>query len=968
MDDTSAFAEELEDVALQLASLDPFATSPEAMAATAERAIAEYERLSMTAALYNADGVQQTATWILGLLNSFRDTLPEAILELLQGGQLFNWIELTAAVLQTPEDDSTLPPLNAALLDEAWPEPIPAAALQALLLSLRLNQTPELNLAEPLATNEPLVTDTAASASVVPNTETSGNTTPTATALTWDADIHPELLAAYLQETPAQISEAARLIRLIATGSSTAEQKRHAARLAHTVKGASGVVGIAPIAEFTHRLEDILDLNIAPHLAEGLGATLEAAADCLETLFEHLQERKPLPDEYQALLAALDDWEQRLAAQQTANDSMAALALAEAETEALRPTVLNLPDFIVPEGTPTDTTEVTPSETTRSSYLNVPMATVERLLSLAGELITSTSQIAEHAQQTLAFGKQLQQQDEHIRQMLEELGTTIDQQARDVNAQRAQHSDFDQLELEAYNDLHSANSLLTEAIADNRELTRNLQNQIRQISDQVYQQQRLQRQLSDMILGTRLVPVQSIVARVERTVRETCRRTDKQAEIHIHGQQLHIDTDMLNGLTAPLLHMLRNAVDHGIESPEQRSAHGKAPVGRIDLTFAQQGNQIHLTLRDDGQGIDPERIRARAVERGLIHADADLTEAELLRLILRPGFTTRDQVSDISGRGVGMDVVQTAVENLQGTLQIESTVGQGTTIHIQVPLTLIATNALLVRAGGHLIAIPSNTVLQLLYVAANEHIQEDGKWYISYQGKQHSVHLLAHLLGWHSEMPNLNNGYSLLLVAQGQKLYPLYVEEILQPRDVVVKSLAPWLNLPQGISGACILANGAVAPVLDTARLLRNFENGTLPLQNAQQANAATTLKRPHILIVDDSLSNRKALSLMVEQMGYQSITAIDGLDALQQLHEQPIALVLTDLEMPRMNGLEMAQAIRIWPEKRHIPIIMITSRSTQKHRSMAQQAGIDDYLTKPVNQDTLHTQVHKWLSTPLAA
>lgn len=968
MDEMSAFAEELEDVALQLSSLDSFVTDPEAMATTAERAIAEYERLSMTAALYNADGVQQTATWILGLLNSFRDALPEAILELLQGGQLFNWIELTAAALHTPEDYSTLPPLNAALLDEAWPEPIPADALQALLLSLRLSQQPE----STSTASASYVTPAESTAEpIVSITTTANEAAPTASTpnpLAWDADIHPELLAAYLQETPAQISEAARLIRLIATGNSTAEQKRHAARLAHTVKGASGVVGIAPIAEFTHRLEDILDLNIAPQLADGLGATLEAAADCLETLFEHLQEHKPLPDEYQPLLVALDEWEQRLAAQQTANDSMAALALAEVETEALRPAALNLPDFIVPEDAPSDTAEATPSEATRSSYLNVPLATVERLLSLAGELITSTSQIAEHAQQTLAFGKQLQQQDEHIRQMLEELGTSIDQQATAFNTQRAHNSDFDQLELEAYNDLHSANSLLTEAIADNRELARNLQNQIRQISDQVYQQQRLQRQLSDMILGTRLVPVQSVVARVERTVRETCRRTDKQAEIHIHGQQLHIDTEMLNGLTAPLLHMLRNAVDHGIEPPEQRSAQGKAPVGRIDLTFAQQGNQIHLTLRDDGQGIDPERIRARAIERGLIHADAVLTKEELLRLILHPGFTTRDQVNEISGRGVGMDVVQTTVENLQGTLQIESTVGQGTTFHIQVPLTLIATNALLVRAGGHLVAIPSNTILQLLYVAADEHIQENGQWSISYQGKQHSVHLLAHLLGWHSEMPNLNNGYSLLLVTQGQKLYPLYVEEILQPRDIVVKSLAPWLNLPQGISGACILANGAVAPVLDTARLLRNFASGTLPLHKTQRQNAAAAQQRPHILIVDDSLSNRKALSLMVEHMGYQSITAIDGLDALQQLNEQPIALVLTDLEMPRMNGLEMAQAIRIWPEKRHIPIIMITSRSTQKHRSMAQQAGIDDYLTKPVNQDTLHTQVHKWLSPSLAA
>lgn len=964
MDDVSAFAEVLEDVALQLSSLNPLAEEPEEIAATAATVVAEYQRLSETAHQYRMAGVAQTAEWIHGLLLSYQEMLPEAILELLQGGQLFGWIELAAFALREPEDHSHLPAIAAELMNEAWPEPPTPDILENLLVNLRVNTLQPASLEEEIITTVESIASTSQGNAVAQN------------PLAWDADIHPELLEAYLQETPGQIAEAARLIHLISQGDNTPEQKRHAARLAHTVKGASGVVGVKALAAFTHRLEDILELDINPHLPNGLGKTLAACADCLETLFDHLQERKPLPDEYDSLLAEMDAWELRLAE--------AALESAEPDISELLPsTPLILPDFITQSGLTTDeatnNTDSTPNaEIPRgsSTHLSVPLETVQRLLNLAGELITSTSQIAEQAQHTLAFGKQLQQQDEHIRQMLEELSETIDQQSTNLHspstyqsfAPLSQADGFDQLELEAYNDLHSTSNLLTESIADNRELTRNLQQQIRQISEQVYQQQRLQRQLSETILRTRLIPVQSIVTRLERTVRETCRRTDKQANISIIGQNLQVDTDILQGLNAPLLHMLRNAVDHGIEPPEARQAAGKSPEGQIELRFEQKGNQIHLTLTDDGQGLNPEQIRARAIERGMINSDSKLSEADTLRLILQPGFTTRDQVSDISGRGVGMDVVQTAVEDLQGLLHISSEMGQGTTIHIQVPLTLIATNALLVRAGNNLVAIPSNTIQQLLYVAPDQYQFEGENWFIQHQEQSLEVLQLAQLLSWQTASPDLRKGHSLLIIASEQKSYALYVDEIQQPRDIVVKSLAPWLNLAQGVSGACILANGAVAPVLDVLRILRHLENGQLTLNSTQTLSTDKTAQRARILIVDDSLSNRKSLSLMVEQMGHQAMTAVDGLEALQQLHEYEIELVLTDLEMPRMNGLEMTQAIRIWPEKRHLPIVMITSRGTQKHRNMAQQAGVDAYLTKPVDHDTLNKQLQRWLQTQLAA
>lgn len=961
MEEAAAFAVELEDVALQLSSLDPQPTTPDALASLAAQAASEYGRLAMTAELYGKPSVQAIAAWIGGLLNNFQADLPEAIVELLQGGQLTGWLELAAAALRDPTDNSLLPALYAALQDEAWPEPLPPELLESLLLELH----PQTQAAQALPATSDDTTDEA-----TPPATAAESTTATSTAartepsgLTWADDIHPELLAAYLQETPEQISEAARLIRLIAQNQHTPAQKRQAARLAHTIKGASGVVGVAAIAHFTHRLEDILECNITPHLDAGLGHTLTTTADCLESLFEHLQERRGLPVEYQHLLAELETWEQRLLAAQTPDDLRTQADWTDREAEALRPPpVPYIPDLLAAPASQPAETEPTP-ETARPTHLSVPTASIEQLLSLAGELVTTTTQLSEYSQQLTTLGKRLHQQDGQIRQLLEQLGHAIEQQARhtlpDAHTTGAAP---DPLELEAYNELQSNHNLLTEALADSRELLHNLQQQLRQLTEQTHQQQRLQRQLNETILRTRLVPMQSLVARLERTVRETCRRTGKQADIHIHGQELQIDTDILNGLTAPLLHMLRNAVDHGIEPPDQRAALGKPAAGRIDLYFAQHGNQIHVTLQDDGQGLDTQRIRARAIERGLLAPDADYPEQELWRLILQPGFTTRDQTSDISGRGVGMDVVHAAVENLQGTLELHSTAGQGTTIQLQLPLTLVATHALLVRCAGNLVAIPTNTIQQLLHVTAQEHSQQAGQWQIPYRGGHYPVHLLANLLGWDATPPDLTRNQTLILANHNDKLYPLYAETILQPRDIVVKSLSPWLNLTQGVSGACILPDGAVAPVLDTFRLLRHLENGTLTLGGIKTASAQTAPAQARILVVDDSLSNRKALSLMLEGLGYSPITAIDGMDALQQLHTHAVELILTDMEMPRMNGLEMTQSIRIWPEKRHIPVIMITSRNTQKHRSMAQQAGVNAYLTKPVGQDTLQQHIQQWL------
>lgn len=935
--DRLAFAEELEEVALQLSMLDPSLET----AVQLEQVGAEYERLGMTADMYGWQAVLALVNWVS------RSLMTGAASELLAEGKYFGWLEMTALVLREPDELSHLPMLMAELMDANWPEALDAQLLQQFLLSLRASGQAEQSEAdeEPRAPTE----------------------------LAFAADVHPELLNAYLAETPGHITEAARLIRLVAEGSSNREQQRHASRLVHTIKGSSGVVGVEPIANFTHKLEDLLDAAALQTVPDGLGDTLTASADCLEALFDHLKAGSCLPDEYAQLNNDLSVWKERL------EQTVAEEGLGE-ELPSLAP-VVSLPNFITepkPEPVVDEFAEedealpLAPALPQLAGSMTVGEEKVARLLSLAGELITSSSQSAELLQQSSRMGKQLYQHDEQIRQRLDELETAIEHQAqRQAKGAKATQKDgqtLDELELESYSDLVSANNLLMEAAADSHELVQNLQQMIRRLTDELYQQQRVQRQLSDAVLAMRLTPVSSLVPRLQRIVRETCRKTGKKAEIEIHGQHLQVDADILKGVTDPLLHLLRNAVDHGIELPEERIAAGKADTGKIILNFARRGNHIALSLEDDGAGMQLERIRARGIERGLIRADMELNEDALLRLVMQPGFSTRDEVSEVSGRGVGMDVVQAAVEKLRGTVSLSTQAGAGTKVILDMPQTLISTHALVVRAGENWVAVPADSIEQVLYVAANESIDDNGTWRIHTNRYQLPVEPLAQLLHWPAPPVNIQQAHTMLIIRSETGVHALYANEVLPSRDIVIKSLAPWLNYLPGVQGACILANGIVAPVLDMIRLVRDLEEGKIHLQAPNELKIVEVRQAAStILVVDDSLSNRKALRLTLEGMGHVVHTAVDGLDALQLMNSTPVDMVLTDMEMPRMNGLEMTQAIRIWPEMKDLPVIMITSRSTRKHRDLAEQAGVDGYLTKPVQTAALQEQIQKWLDTQLA-
>ena len=884
----------------------------------------------------------------------------------INSGECWEWVEALNQALANQDDISYLTTLSSELLREEWLIPFPEDDLSTLILSFQKNRLG--------------ISDEQSSEDSIKN-----ETQDTSHHLRWDEDIHPELLSVYFQETPDQVSELAVLLQKIAKNSATKEEYKTAARIAHTIKGASGVVGIDAIVDFTHKLEDILDFSVSHDLPQNISELLAEASDCLEDLFEAIINKSEEPAEFSSLLKALTVYADSLEESDCdiEDDSLFVL-----ETP-------DLPDFITTnKSTPTqkekshisnDTVVNTPPVSTQAqqsksdssaqilpdteSHIKVPINIIDNLLNLAGELVTTSSQVSDQIDLSLETVKDQKNQDQRIHKMLDELSVTISKQEK-TQAQMLENmkdSELDTLEMDTYNELHSITGLLTESILDGEEFDSTIEGQFITLNNHARSLQQINKELSDVILSSRMISIETLVPRLERIVRQTCRKTNKEAELIISGNDINIDTDILNGLVDPLLHLLRNAVDHGIEAPEIRQSKQKDLKGKIHLSFSKQGNYIQLLLEDDGHGIDVEKIRQSALKKQMISESDNLSKQQLLNLILHAGFSTHDNVTDISGRGVGMDVVNNAVKELKGTLTIDSDIGAGTRFNIKIPLTLVTSATLLVRTSTHYIAIPSDSIEQLYYLSPDKVINRNNIHYVKHAGKELVIQSLASLLDWPETEVDYSKANTLLLIKGSTETHAIYIDEIIHSREVVVKSLDFWLDSSKGLVGACHLPDGGVAPVINLQQLLSLNEDTNIIIKRLQE-NKLTEKhiveRVSNILVVDDSLSNRKALSLIIEPTDYNVITAVDGMDALHIINEQDIDMVFTDLEMPRMNGLELTQAIRAWDGKKDVPIVMITSRTTKKHRLLARKAGVDDYLTKPVIAETLLASLTHWLET----
>jgi chemosensory pili system protein ChpA (sensor histidine kinase/response regulator) len=518
---------------------------------------------------------------------------------------------------------------------------------------------------------------------------------------------------------------------------------------------------------------------------------------------------------------------------------------------------------------------------------------------------------------------------------------------------------FDALEMDQYNELHMLSRRIVESDADSREFTRTFEREVNGLRDLLAEKDRVQLEIQRKILRTRMVEVGSIAPRLQRSVRQTARVLGRAVELDLQGADTLVDRQLLQRLLDPLMHLLRNAVDHGIEPTDERVAAGKPQTGTITLRFEAQGANLVVTCRDDGRGLDLGAIRSKALRAGLLAPAAVLTEDQALRLILLPGFSTREQATQISGRGLGLDVAHRTVVDLRGTLEIQSSPGQGAHFDMVFPVQLSSTQVMITRSPRHMLAISVRGVEQILPVGQELDLHADGSMTYRLPGVSFDVPLRALRLEVLLGLPPRAFAQpgameAVMIVRDDNRLrHALVVPELRDSRNVVVKPLNPIIPREPGVDGATILGDGSVAMVLDLPDLLRGHGAAGMPLAPAVPQGAAVP-EPLRCLVVDDSVSVRQSMEQLMHDAGYEVSSARDGLDALGMVQRHRPDILLVDLEMPRMNGLELTTALRNDPATRSLPIVMITSRFTDKHHQLAMEAGVDAFLTKPYSEDHL--------------
>lgn len=911
----------------------------------------QLERIGQTAELIGLGGLSSWCAALSGILPGV--ILLEGEARALACQHLAAWPALVDGYLQKPADFDASLALAEFLSSLGFGPPADENAGLNLVEALTAPPVVPEELMAQLAQAEAPVSVTAADVSLaLPDTV--------------DRDVYD----AFIDEAPNNLETFAALTSRIASGLADSNDMRTAKRIAHSFKGSANIVGIRGIAALGHYTEDVLEYfeqnPVKPPRA--LGHALVAASDCLAQMVGYLRGDESAPDNALEVLNEIVAWVNKVKSGDIEN--MADDAVVEAATSQ--------PDASQHEkhlpGKPPEAPAAPAAEGEAQATLRVPVNTVDEMYRLIGEMTTKiarlesqVSNVTGRAEALLTHNLVVQQRVVDIEKLVMLRGMSL------TPADAAGNESFDPLEMDRYNELHGATRALVEVTADACEMTDNLEACVTNLRIEVAQQSQINKELQHQVVSTRLAPVSSLTARLTRNVRQTCVQTGKQAALVITGGDIQVDGDVLNKLADPLLHLLRNAVDHGIELPGDRIAAGKPAEGRIDLNFSRQGSGIVVTIRDDGKGLDYERIRAKAIERELIHADQQLTHAELARLVLLPGFSTRDEVSEISGRGVGMDVVATRLANIKGTVELSSEPGQGCEVVLRFQASLVTQHTLLVEAGKQLFAIPIHYIREVFpgglgQVRQVQRERDKGaeastsstplSWQFTIRDESFPVRDLTPLTGYPSSLPSAER-YAMMpkvLIRTADGVMAVLVDRLVESRSVMVKTMGKYLPRVHGVSGVTLMGDGSLVPLLNVPELLVAPVAVTAAVADLA---AAARLHARRILVVDDSLSVRKGLMQLLQDAAFEVKGAGDGMEAIRVLDSFQPHLVCTDMEMPNMNGLELTQHLRMKEATRHLPIIMITSRSMDKHREQAMQAGVDIYLTKPYTDADLLRQVH---------
>ncbi|WP_448136348.1 Hpt domain-containing protein [Stenotrophomonas rhizophila] len=724
----------------------------------------------------------------------------------------------------------------------------------------------------------------------------------------------------------------------------------------HTLKGGARMAGINPIGDLGHGIESLLEAVAANRtdIDRSDVHLLERGFDRLHQLLTRTGQHRSvsMPDDLihafeQRTLGRVD------VAVDTSADPVQDSAPVEVDT-AVAAAPLSAP---VPLETSSDDDALARPQ---QEQVRVRADLLDRLVNHAGEVAIYRSRLEQQLGAFRGAMGELDRTNARLRDQLRRLDLETEAQivARYQREQDQADHKFDPLELDRFSTLQQLSRALNESAADLGGLQGVLDDLSRQYDVLLQQQSRVSSELQDGLMRARMVPFDGLVPRLRRVVRQAGQDTGKQVHVILEGTHGELDRNVLDRMVAPLEHMLRNSVAHGLETPEQRRAAGKPEEGEIAIRLRREGSEIVLEVADDGAGLDREAIRRRAEQRGLVQADAVLGDAELDAMIFSPGFSTADQVSQLAGRGVGMDVVHNEVRQLGGSVDIHSVRGQGVTFTLRLPQTLAVTQAVFVQIGETTYAVPVASVSGIGRISRERFETIDGDYH--YGGEAFALHDLGTLVGQGPARAEGQAQVPLLLVRAGELRAAVAIDQVLGNREIVVKPVGLQIASVPGIYGATITGDGRVVVILDVAPLVRRFQaNPHKPIAVTSQVSDR---QAPLVMVVDDSLTMRKVTGRILERHNFEVAVARDGVEALERLEERVPDLMLLDIEMPRMDGYELATAMRADPRYKDVPIVMITSRSGDKHRQRAFEIGVQRYLGKPYQELDLMRNVYDLL------
>ncbi|HET8844731.1 MAG TPA: response regulator, partial [Ktedonobacteraceae bacterium] len=759
-------------------------------------------------------------------------------------------------------------------------------------------------------------------------------------------------------------------------------------RATHTLKGAAGMMGFRAIADLCHVSEDMLDgimegsVSISPTVLSLILDTAEALDSLINgkgSTAENEHAAQSLRQRYGELLGE--------------QASRANIPEDEIDIEEDEPETSHAPVTSVVDNEARSAGVVMPGGARADLSVRVSLSKLDELVNLFGELLVNRTILEERLQRLTRLVSDTGVSSARLRDVGQKLESRFEaatlpsgrsvqvmpgegnqdstlrsgKNGRSESSEPAHLAEFDELELDRYTEFHQLARGLSEGISDMTTLSNEMETVIRDCEGVFGRESRLSTTFQDRLMKARLVPLSTMIPRLYRTARAVALKQHKEFELLLEGQETEVDRTVIEEIAGPLLHLMRNAVNHALETPEVRVHRGKPSAGQIKLSAAYEGNLVVITVREDGTGIDPERIRNEAIHRGLIHANQALSDSEIVELIFRPGFSTAEVLSEESGRGVGLDVVRDSVSRLRGTLEVESMPGQGTAFTMKFPTSLAIQNAMMVQVADQQFAIPTVMVEAIGRLDSFKHSNYGGRPAILVQNQLYPLSSLAQLLGL--PVSELSEKAPLLLVRTDRHRVALVVDDIKSRMDVVIKNLGTHLQHVHGIAGGTVLGNGRVVLILELLELLssrggvRGALTASMPMETtdtsasrpAVQVERRTTISpmiptasRPgpavpqgkHILVVDDSPSVRRVVSNMLKQHNWEVQTARDGVEALEMISQETPAAVLLDIEMPRMDGYELMATVRAQEQYRTLPLVVLTSRAASKHQQRAMQLG----------------------------